>query len=143
MSCHRVADYLRWLASFLLGFEEAADAVEGAGFAEDYQALGERRAGGAAGEDGAQEHEVFFDAPLLGFAEGFERGLDGGGVPGGGFERDELLGGEGYGLFEGALLGEPDGFGGEMLSEKKKLVMSPNWPRVSMRAWTSGAMART
>src|ERR1700679_4123949 len=57
---------------FLLGFEEAAEAVEGAGFAEDYQAFGERGAGEASGQDRAQEHEVFFDGPLFSFAEGFE-----------------------------------------------------------------------
>ena len=50
---------------FLLGVEEAADAVEGAGFAEDDHAFEQRRRHGAAGDDGSEEHEVFFDGPLL------------------------------------------------------------------------------
>ena len=54
---------------FFLEVEEAADAVERARFAKDDQAFEQRRRGGAAGEDGAQQHEVFLDGPLLLFAE--------------------------------------------------------------------------
>lgn len=53
---------------FLLGFEEAADAVEGAGFAEDDHAFEQRWGHGAAGDDGSEEHEVFFDGPGFFFA---------------------------------------------------------------------------
>ena len=53
---------------FLLSVEEAADAVEGAGFAEDDHALEERGRHGAARDDGAEKHEVFFDRPLSFFA---------------------------------------------------------------------------
>jgi hypothetical protein len=126
---------------FLLGFEEAADAVEGAGFAEDDQAFEQRGGHGAAGDDGAEEHEVFFDGPLLFFAQFFEGGFEGFGGPVGGFEDGELLGGEGEGFFEGALLGEEDllGGGNDVVGEEE-VVRSPNWPRVSMRVWTSGAI---
>ena len=51
-----------------MGFEEAADSVEGAGFAEDYHAFEEWGGHCAAGDDGAEKHEVFFDGPLLLFA---------------------------------------------------------------------------
>ena len=53
---------------FLLDVEEAAEAVEGAGFAEDDHALEERWGHGAAGDDGSEEHEVFFDGPGFFFA---------------------------------------------------------------------------
>ena len=56
----------------LLEGDEAAYAVEGAGFTEDDEAFEQRWAGGLAGEDGAEQHEVFFHGPLFGFAEGFE-----------------------------------------------------------------------
>ena len=56
------------LLFLLLRIEEAADAVEGAGFAEDDHAFEERWGHCAAGDDGAEEHEVFFDGPLLFFA---------------------------------------------------------------------------
>jgi hypothetical protein len=56
------------VGQFLLRVEEAADAVERAGFAEDDHALEQRRGHGAASDDGSEEHEVFFDGPLLFFA---------------------------------------------------------------------------
>ena len=56
------------VGQLLLGFEEAADAVERAGFAEDDQTFEERWGHGAAGEDGAEEHEVLLDRPGFFFA---------------------------------------------------------------------------
>ena len=56
------------VGEFLLGFEEAAEAVEGAGFAEDDHAFEEWGGHGAAAENGAEEHEVFFDGPGFFFA---------------------------------------------------------------------------
>jgi len=73
-----------------LGFEEAADSVEGAGFAEDDHAFEEWWEQSAAGEDRAEEHEVFFDGPLFFFAEFFEGGLEGFVGPVGSFEDGEL-----------------------------------------------------
>ena len=53
---------------FLLCFEEAAGAVEAAGFAEDDHAFEEWWGHGAASDDGSEEHEVFFDGPGFFFA---------------------------------------------------------------------------
>jgi hypothetical protein len=64
----RFAGLLFCVAEFFLGVEEAAEAVEAAGFAEDDHAFEEGRGHGASGDDGAEEHEVFFDGPLLLFA---------------------------------------------------------------------------
>ena len=94
----------------LLSVEEAADSVEGAGFAEDYKAFEEWGGLRAAGEDGAEEHEVFFDAPLFCGAGFADCGIEGVVSPVGGFERGEEVGGEGEGFFEGALFGEEDFF---------------------------------
>ena len=96
------------MTSLFLGFEEAAEAVEGAGLAEDDHGFEEWGGCGFAGEDGAQEGEVFLDRPLLFDAELLERGLEFGDGEGGGFEHGEELGGEGEGLFEGALFGQED-----------------------------------
>src|SRR5580704_4998368 len=54
---------------FLLGLEEASHAIEAAGLAEDNHAFEQRRRHGAAGDDGAEEHEVFFDRPCFFLAQ--------------------------------------------------------------------------
>lgn len=53
----------------LLRVAEAAHPVEGTGFAEDDQAFKQRRRLRGAGENSAQQHKVFLDAPLLCFAD--------------------------------------------------------------------------
>ena len=105
------AAYLR-AARTLLGVEEAAEAVERAGFAEDDEAFEQGWAGGFAGEDGAQQHEVVLDRPLLFGAELLERGLQLILGEWRGFQHGELFGGEGERLFQGARLGQEGLVGG-------------------------------
>jgi len=91
-----------------LGVEEAAEAVEGAGLAEYDEGFEQGWGGGLAGEDGAQEHDVVLDGPVLFGAEFFERGVEVFLGERGGFEEGELLGGECEGLLQRVLLGEED-----------------------------------
>ncbi len=100
--------------------QEAADAVERAGFAEDNHAFEERWAGGAAGKDRAAEHEVFFDRPLFCGACGTEGGVKSFYGPVAGLEGGEGVGGEGEGLFQGAFFGEEDlGRGDDIVAEEE------------------------
>ena len=113
--------------AFGFGFAsyEAADAVERAGFAEDFEAFEQRGGLGAAGQDRSEEHEVFLDRPLLGGAGGADGGVDAGWFaidegPVGGFEGGEELGGEGEGFFEAALFGQEDfGCGDDFVAEEE------------------------
>ncbi len=103
-----------------LGVEEATDAVDGAGLAEDEEGFHEGWGLGGTGEDGAEEHEIFLDRPLLELAEGLHGGLDGIGFPRGGLKSGKEIGGEGEGVFERAFFGDEDiGGGHDVVGEKE------------------------
>ena len=96
------------VGKFLLRFEEAADAIKRAGFAEDDHAFQQRGRHSAASDDGSQQHKVLFHRPALFFAQLFKRRFHGFVGPVRGLKHGKLLGGERNRLFEGALLGQKD-----------------------------------
>src|ERR1035437_3591793 len=108
------------LSEALLGVEETAEAVQGAGFPEHDKRFEQRWTRGLAGENRPQQHEVILDRPLLVDAELLKRGFKVFEGERCRFEQSELFGSKGERLFERALFGDEDlGRGHDVVLEEE------------------------